>query len=156
MPIKYRVLPNQNLLFGVFSGMLTPSEYLRGIEELSGNPEFKSNFDRLGILHKSLDLSHFAFEDIIKIKEKIAAAYYKGKLPDGPGGALYRLAAVLDSEMHQMMIKLYGATLSSGMPLPIIVESFSSLDDALIWLERDDLAAEMRNDDWQAFMTPDA
>ena len=70
MPIKYRVLPNQNLLFGVFSGMLTPSEYLRGIEELSGNPEFKSNFDRLGILHKSLDLSHFAFEDIIKIKEK--------------------------------------------------------------------------------------
>ena len=55
-----------------------------------------------------------------------------------------------------MMIKLYGATLSSGMPLPIIVESFSSLDDALIWLERDDLAAEMRNDDWQAFMTPDA
>ena len=141
MPIKYRVLPNQNLLFGVFSGMLTPSEYLRGIEELSGNPEFKSNF---------------AFEDIIKIKEKMAAAYYKGKLPDGPGGALYRLAAVLDSEMHQMMIKLYGATLSSGMPLPIIVESFSSLDDALIWLERDDLAAEMRNDDWQAFMTPDA
>ena len=155
MPIKYRVLSDHKLLFGIFSGVLTPAEYMQGIEELSVNPEFKSNFDRLGILHHSLDLSHFAFEDITKIRDKMLSAYYDGIPPSGTDHSLYRLAAVLDSPMHQMMLKLYGATLSRDMPLPITVKSFPSLNDALIWLERSDLIAEMQKDDWQAFMTPD-
>lgn len=156
MPIQYRVLPEHDLLIGVFIGIVTPSEYMNGVVELSQNPDFRPDFDRLGIHHRSLDLSQFAFSDIVGIRDKMLSAYYKGAPPPATDRPLYRLAAVCDAPMNQKMVKLYGATLNTGMPSPIAVETFQTLEAALIWLGRENLIDEFNNDDWRAFITPDA
>ena len=156
MPIKYRVLPEHELLIGIFSGIVTPTEYMNGVGELSQNPDFRPDFDRLGIHHRSLDLSQFAFSDIIGIRDKMLSAYYKGAPPPATDRPLYRLAVVSDKPINQKMVRLYGATLNTGMPSPIAIETFQTLNAALTWLGREDLIAEFQKADWPSFIAPSA
>lgn len=155
MPMKYKVLPEHKLLFGVFFGALTAGQFVKGIEDISVNPDFRPDFDRLAIHHPTLDLSCISFDDIVGFRDTMIRAYYNGRPPAATDLPMYRIAVVSRVPMNQKMARLYGATLNTGMPSPIAIEIFQTLEDALSWLGRDGLVATFRKADWQAFMTPD-
>lgn len=155
MPFRYKVLPEHRLLFGVFHGTLTPDEYLNGIEELSRNPAFEPDYDRLGILHDDLDLSRFGLKEMRAIRDRMSAAYYDGHPPEDKAKQSYRIAVVSKPSINETMLKLYAATLTSSLFSTVSVKVFPTLDKALAWLERDALSAKFAMPDWDKFMALD-
>lgn len=153
MPYKYKLLADHRLVFGVFYGVLTPEEYLGGVNELSHNPAFEPNYDRLGFCHKTLDLSLFHVNSIMAIKDRMIEAYYGGVAPDASEAPSYRIAVVSERSINETMLKLYGATLAAAMQTDISVRTFLGLDDALGWLDRDALLEELRKPEWIEFLT---
>lgn len=153
MPLRYQLLPEHRLLFGIFYGTLTPEEYLRGIDELSQNPAFAPDFDRLGVYHDSLDLSLFSMDDILAIKEHMIEAYYDDANPATSATSSYRIAVVSKPSINEAMLKLYAATLTSDKLPTVSVETFARLDQALRWLGHDALIEEFQKPQWVEFLT---
>lgn len=152
MPLKYKVLPEYRLLFGVFYGTLTPDEYIGGIEELGQNSAFEPDYDRLGILHSDLDLSQFGLRELREIRDRMAAVYYGGRPPSGNGHSSYRIAVVTNPSINDTMLKLYTATLASTLLSKVSMKMFTNLDDALGWLGHDGLIGDFQSPDWIDFM----
>lgn len=153
MPLRYKVLPEQRLLLGVFQGMLTPEEYLNGIDELAHNPDFLPDYDRLAILSDDLDLSNFSMDDILTIKDRMIAAYYHGAVPEKSATSSYRIAVVSAPSINEAMLKLYAATLTAAMLSNITTQTFLSLGEALDWLGHANLAETFKHPDWADFIT---
>jgi len=153
MPLRYQILPEHRLLFGIFYGTLTPEEYLRSIDELSHNPAFEPDFDRLGIYHDSLNLSHFKMDDILAIKERMIDAYYADANPTTSATSSYRIAVISKPSVNQAMLKLYAATLTSDKLPTVSMDTFASMDEALRWLGHDTLIEEFQKPQWTEFLT---
>ncbi|MBO6518709.1 MAG: hypothetical protein JJ900_11785 [Rhodospirillales bacterium] len=152
MPLKYKVLPEQRLLVGVFHGTLPPDEYMGGIDELGQNPAFEPNFDRLGILHNDLDLSMFGLKEFRAIRDRMAQTYYGGKPPQDKGKSSYRIAAVSIPSINDTMLKLYTATLATSLLSKVSMKIFPELGSALRWLGHDNLIEDFQSRDWIDFM----
>lgn len=155
MPFRYKVLPEHRLLFGVFHGTLTPDEYLNGVEELSRNPAFEPDYDRLGILHDDLDLSQFSLKEMRAIRDRMRTAFYGGHPPDEAAKRSYRIAVVSKPSINETMLKLYAATLTSSLLSTVSVKVFPELDKALAWLDRIELAQQFATPEWVEFMALD-
>jgi len=154
MPVEYKVLPDQRLLVAAFSGLVTREEFADAVAALSRDPAFRPDFDRLVMHHRGMDLSRFGFDDIIAIRDAMMRDYCRDKPPPPSDRPLYRLAAVSSDPISQEMLRLYGAVLNTGLRAPIAVETFSSLDEALTWLDRKTLIASMHSEGWRRFLEP--
>lgn len=148
MPLKYKVLAEQRLLVGVFSGTLTPDEYMNGIDELSRNPAFSPDYDRLGFLQDDLDLSLFGLRELRAIKDRMSAAYYGGHPPTGDNVSSYRIAVVSRPSINETMLKLYAATLTSSLLSTVSMKIFPTAENALRWLARAELLDQFRPPEW--------
>lgn len=149
MPFRYKVLPEHRLLFGVFYGTLTAAEYMDGVDELSRDPAFEPDYDRLGIFLDGLDLSRIGLEEIRAVKERMVARYYDGTVPESLS---YRIAVVSKPSVNETTLKLYAATLTASLLSDISVKVLPDLGKALGWLGRENLVGEFRKPAWIDFM----
>ena len=154
MPIRYSVLKNHRLLVGHFRGALSVADYLAGIEDVAQNPDFQPDFDRLAVLHDSLDLSGFSLAEIFTIKQKLADAYFDGVIPGPAEKHLYRIAAVSGPTVNRAIFNMYNAVLDKDTPWLADAKLFDDLAAALEWLGLGDADPDLFDENNMAFKVP--
>ena len=126
MPIRYTICPELNLVFIVVAGFYSLSELIEQEEVFSKHPDRQPNMKLLIDVGKAeLDIS---LDDVKKAIAMNQARLDKGK-------ELEATAVISANKFHQVFGDAY-RLLGEGLPLKLGI--FTTLSDAISWLEMTD------------------
>jgi hypothetical protein len=123
--VSFKILPDCKLIIEKYAGPFSVELYEQMKLEEFSDPEFNSNYNVLADLRKA----SFGTQSLSSEKEMALVSKFLMSNKENVGK---RKSAILTANPEQVVSSIF--FMESVKPLPVIVESFSTVDAALKWL----------------------